>query len=142
MGTGTENEVSSVFAFWVRTLLSSRNIPIKELTEIVRKYYPLILDFQWSSVQKGDSITLSEHNYTFQKDGARFSTIVSKTKLCSKSMKRVIWEVTLSNIVHGGLLLFQIGFVDSKAVNKIKWEKCLGDRETKGMYTAHSIRFI
>ena len=102
------------------------DIPGAELMEIVLKYYPFILAFEWDADRCHSELTLSNGNKSVQSDSDSWNkTVYSKNIISTETISRLNWEITMDRKggTQVGLKKFgrmYMGIIDAKHIDSAK----------------------
>ena len=123
--------VRIVFTYWMRTLLSSRNLSLNELAEITIKYYPFV--FEWDPTRCGSGLVLSNGNKVVTmrgQDNYIYQSVYSKHIIYTDMMAGLKWEITMRE--KGGDGWMTIGLMDKQHIESAQLtEKAIGQQRNQ-----------
>ena len=91
--TNDMETVTTVFAYWFRTVCSSVYMNTSQFVDVVTKYYHFTPRFEWNELKKHEDIQLSSDRMKFHCSGADFKMRAITSRNVVTAGPIVTWEV-------------------------------------------------
>lgn len=125
-------EASLVFAYWIRTSLSTHTVSYQHLQDVILRYYDLMQPFRWyrfMDLFQSFDFKLSHHGRRFTKisHGWVPKSIRSENTLCADNMNIAVWELTWKG--KEDAIMWTMGYIDEADIDKFDGRRQIGESD-------------